>query len=209
MTRRELEVTDAKEIQKILDSCLYLHLGLVEDGKPYVVTMNYVYEFDETDNHLILYLHSAVTGKKLEIIEKNPQCSFTMECNVTPFEGRVACQYGMVYESISGGGNVSLLGEPQDCIHALEVLMKTQTGKDDFEFDERMVSIVRVMQIDVTELTAKRRPLPEGIIKQYYDRNPLDFFSDIWYYSKTKGESFFYSIKLNSYIKKHIQMTIL
>ena len=36
--------------------------------------------------------------------------------------------------------------------------MKTQTGKD-FTFDDKMVSIVSVIRIDVAEYTAKQRPM--------------------------------------------------
>ena len=43
---------------------------------------------------------------------------------------------------------------------AMAILMKTQTGKD-FTFDEKLVSIVAVIRIDVAEYTAKHRPLPE------------------------------------------------
>ena len=42
---------------------------------------------------------------------------------------------------------------------AMSILMKTQTGKD-FEFNERLVSIVSVIRIDVTDYTAKHRPNP-------------------------------------------------
>ena len=41
MTRRELEVTNPEEILRILDSSRVLHLGLVDDGMPYIVPMNY------------------------------------------------------------------------------------------------------------------------------------------------------------------------
>lgn len=51
-----------------------------------------------------------------------------------------------------------IVDDPQEKIHGLEVLMKTQTGKDDFKFDERLVSIVSVMRIDVDSISAKRRP---------------------------------------------------
>ena len=44
---------------------------------------------------------------------------------------------------------------------AMSILMKTQTGKD-FSFDDRLVSIVAVIRIDVSEYTAKHRPLPEN-----------------------------------------------
>ena len=37
--------------------------------------------------------------------------------------------------------------------------MKTQTGKD-FQFNQRLVSIVTVLRIVTRDYTAKRRPLP-------------------------------------------------
>ena len=43
---------------------------------------------------------------------------------------------------------------------AMTILMKTQTDKD-FVFEDRLVSIVAVIRIDVSEYTAKHRPLPE------------------------------------------------
>ncbi len=159
MTRRELEVTDQKEINRILDTCKYLHLGLVDEGMPYVVPLNYGFEYN-TDGKLILWLHGATKGYKIDVIKKNPNCCFTMECNVAPFPGKMACQYGMTYECIMGRGQVHLIDDVAQRAHALRVLMQTQTGRDDFTFDERMVSIVSIMKIEVDELTAKKRPLP-------------------------------------------------
>ena len=43
---------------------------------------------------------------------------------------------------------------------AMTILMKTQTGKD-FSFDDKLVGMVAVIRIDVSEYTAKHRPLPE------------------------------------------------
>lgn len=160
MRRRDREITDQNQIQDILNTCSYLHLGLSDDGMPYVVPLNYGLVKDEIDGHYIIYLHGAHEGRKLDIIKKNPNCCFTMERNVAPFEGRMACQHGMVYESIMGVGKVSIVDNPEEKMLALTALMKTQTGRDDFQFDERMVSIVTVMRIDVSELTAKQRPLP-------------------------------------------------
>ena len=160
MRRRDREITDQNQIQDILNTCSYLHLGLSDDGMPYVVPLNYGLVKDEIDGHYIIYLHGAHEGRKLDIIKKNPNCCFTMERNVASFEGRMACQHGMVYEIIMGFGKVSIVDNPEEKMLALTALMKTQTGRDDFQFDERMVSIVTVMRVDVSELTAKQRPLP-------------------------------------------------
>ncbi len=160
MTRREREITDKNKLEQILNNCLYLHLGLVDDGKPYVVPMNYGVSKDESDGHYIIYLHSGHTGRKLDIIKKNPECCFTMELYAEPFEGKMACQYGMTYECLMGTGKITFVDEPVEKDLGLRVIMKTQTGRDDFAFDEKMTSIVTVMRIDVEELTGKHRPLP-------------------------------------------------
>ena len=58
MRRRDREVTELNEIIHILDSGKVLHLGLVDQGKPYIVPMNYGYAFE--DGKLVFYVHSAL-----------------------------------------------------------------------------------------------------------------------------------------------------
>lgn len=158
MTKRELQVTDPHQIRAILDTAKVLHLGLCVDNEPYVVPMNYGYIMEgET---LVLYLHSAVQGKKLDMIRANPRVFFELDCDRMPFEGEKPCQYGLVYSSVMGRGTACIVEDVEEKIRAMTMLMKTQTGKD-FSFNDRLVSIVSVIRIDVTEYTAKHRPLPE------------------------------------------------
>lgn len=157
MTRREFEVTDRDVIRGILDRSKVLRLGLIDGALPYVVPMNYGYRLE--DGKLTLYLHSAVKGYKLDVIAKNPVCCFEMDCDVSPFQGKIACQYGITYYSLMGRGQVQLVEDTREKEQAMTLLMKTQTGGD-FEFNERLVSIVSVLRIDVSEYTAKHRPLP-------------------------------------------------
>ena len=160
ITKREREVTDINEIKEILDKSMIVHIGMVDDGEPYVVPMNYGYTLE--DGELCIYLHGATVGRKIDIINKNPKVFFEMECDVTPFEGKVACQYGTTYASVMGKGTAVVLDDVNDKIDGLSKFMKTQTGKD-FTFDEKMVSIVNVIKITVTSFTAKKRPKPMGI----------------------------------------------
>ena len=160
ITKREREVTDINEIKEILDKSMIVHIGMVDDGEPYVVPMNYGYTLE--NGELSIYLHSATVGRKIDIIKKNPKVFFEMECDVTPFEGKVACQYGTTYASVMGHGTAVVLEDSADKIDGLVKFMKTQTGKD-FTFDEKMVSIVSVIKITAKEFTAKKRPKPMGI----------------------------------------------
>jgi len=160
MTKREFRITDEQQILAILDTAKVLHLGLAVDNEPYVVPLNYGYTMEE--GKLVLYLHGATQGKKLDMIRANPNVFFEIDCDRMPFEGKVPCQYGMVYSSIMGRGTAHIVEDVEEKKKAMTILMKTQTGKD-FEFNDRLVSIVAVIRIDVSEYTAKHRPLPEKL----------------------------------------------
>ncbi len=159
MTKRERQITDQKQIIDILNRAKVLHLGLCVDNEPYVVPMNYGYTME--GEKLVVYLHSAVRGKKLDMIKVNPKVFFEIDCDVVPFDGVMPCQYGVTYSSIMGRGIAQIVEDVEEKKKAMSVLMKTQTGKD-FSFVDRLVSMVAVIRIDVSEYTAKHRPLPEN-----------------------------------------------
>ncbi len=154
MTRREREVTDLNEIARILDTAKVVHLGLVDNGEPYVVPMNYGYTLQ--NGVLTLYLHGAMRGRKIDVMRRNSSVFFSLECDVQPFEDDVACRYGMAYSSIMGKGTAVIVEDVEEKKSALSCLMKTQTDKD-FEFSDKMVSVVQVIRIDVADFTAKQR----------------------------------------------------
>ena len=160
LTKREQLVTDRDQILHILDTGKVLHLGLAVDNEPYVVPMNYGYIME--GEKLVVYLHSALRGKKLAMIRANPNVFFEIDCDLMPFEGKVPCQYGLVYSAIMGRGTATIVEDVEEKKKAMSILMKTQTGKD-FSFNERLVSIVTVIRIDVEEYTAKHRPVPENL----------------------------------------------
>ena len=157
MTKRERQITDETRIRGILDTAKVLNLGLAVNNEPYVVPLNYGYTME--DGRLTLYMHSAPRGKKLDMIRENPNVFFEMDCDLQPFEGNVASKYGLSYSSIMGRGKATIVEDVQEKIRAMRVLMKTQTQKD-FSFNDRLVSIVAVIRVDVAEYTAKHRPVP-------------------------------------------------
>ena len=160
MTKRERQITDEAQIMDILDKGKVLHLGLAVDNEPYVVPMNYGYTHE--DGKLVIYLHSAVRGKKLDMIRANPKVFFEIDCDLVPFESELPCQYGLAYSSVMGKGIARIVDDVEEKKKAMSILMKTQTGKD-FTFEDRLVSIVAVIRIDVESYTAKHRPIPERL----------------------------------------------
>lgn len=145
-----------EEILSILDKAKVLHLGLVDGDEPYVVPMNYGYLME--DGKMTVYLHGALKGRKLELMRMNPKVFFEMDCDIVPFEGKTACNYGITYASVMGRGKAVIVEDTEEKIKGLRVLMKTQTGRD-FDITEKMAGIVSVIRIDVSDFTAKKRPM--------------------------------------------------
>ena len=160
MTKRELQITDQQQILAILDTAKVLRLGLAVDNEPYIVPMNYGYIME--DGKLTLYLHSGLKGKKLDMIRMNPRVFIELDCDLTPFESEKPCQYGLSYSSIMARGEAHIVEDVEEKMAAMTALMKTQTGRD-FSFNERLVSMVAVIRVDVSEFTAKHRPIPENL----------------------------------------------
>lgn len=158
MTRREQQITDINEIIDILEKSKVVHVGMIDGDEPYVVPMNYGYIFE--DGKLTLYLHGAKRGRKIDVLMANPKVFFEMCCDVTPFEGDVACRYGTTYASIMGRGLATVIEDVEEKKEALTLLMKAQTGKD-FTFEDKLTTVVSIIRIDTLEFTAKKRPLPK------------------------------------------------
>lgn len=158
ITKREREITDLNEIIGILDRAKIVHVGMIDGNLPYVVPMNYGYIME--NKKLILYLHGAKVGRKLDVIKNNPNVFIEIDTDIVPFEGVNACQYGVSYSSVMGEGVAEIVEDIEEKKQGLSVLMKTQTNKD-FVFSEKMVNVVSVIKITVSDFTAKRRPASE------------------------------------------------
>ncbi len=74
MLRKQCEITDPLEIQRILDSTLIGRLATKgADGFPYITPVNFVYHQGS------IYFHCAPKGEKLENLERDPKVCFTVD----------------------------------------------------------------------------------------------------------------------------------
>lgn len=159
MRRKDRELTDSKQIEAILQQAKIVHLGMIDDNRPYVVPLNYGYEWQ--NQQLILYMHGALTGRKITVLQKNPQVFVEIDHYLGAIDGgEIACKYSSAYASIMGDGQAELLTETTEKIHALNVLMQTQTNRS-FEFNEKMVRTIQVIKVTVPTISAKQRLLPK------------------------------------------------
>ena len=154
MRRSEREITDKAEIMSIIEKCDVCRLGLSDGNIPYVVPMNYGYEY--AGDKLTLYFHSAKEGRKLDIIARNPMACFEMDCSHRLVESEQACSYTMEYDSIIGSGKIHICSEKTEKITALSLLMQKYAMGREFNFPDQAIERVTAFRLDVTEFAVKQ-----------------------------------------------------
>ena len=157
MRRKDREVTKSEDIKGIIEKCKVCHLAMVDNGQPYVIPMNFGYELD--NRTLFLYFHSAKSGRKIEILNKNNAICFEMA-----IEGKLEnimdpCNSGYYFESVLGVGRVEFVDDISEKCKALTLLMKHQANRD-FTFTEKQAEGVCVFKVISTDFTGKRKPDP-------------------------------------------------
>ena len=159
MRRKDREVTDLGAIGRIIGDCKVLRLGMVDEGRPYVVPMNF--GFDLRDGVLELYCHSAPEGRKVEVLRRKPEVCFEMDCGHRLVEAEAACGYGFAYLSVIGEGTVGFIEDHEEKLRALLRIMEHQTGRSDFSIPDAALRGVLVFGVAVGSFTAKQRLLPQ------------------------------------------------
>lgn len=157
MRRKDREIKNIDDIFSVIRQCKTIHIAMVDDGKPYAVALNF--GFDRTGDTLLLYLHSAFEGRKMDILKKNPNVYFQMDCNHAPAPGSPGnpCSFSWDFDSVMGSGQAAFLTEPSQKEHALNrILQCVGDLEEEFTFPEKMLENTCVWQIASNDFTGKR-----------------------------------------------------
>ncbi|MDR0455571.1 MAG: pyridoxamine 5'-phosphate oxidase family protein [Treponema sp.] len=156
MRRKNREIVDINEKLEIIAKCKVCRIGLSENNYPYIVPLNYGFSYN--DEKLTLYFHGAKEGKKMDIIQKNNNACFEIDCDTRLIEGENPCGYSFEFKSIIGFGKIILSETKDEKINGLNYLMKQQTGEDKkYDFNENELNSVVVFKMVVEEFTGKQK----------------------------------------------------
>ena len=155
MRRHDREVTDPAKIREIIARCTCCRLGLCDGERAYIVPMNY--GFTEQDGRYTFYFHSALEGRKIDLIRKTGWVSFELDRGHEIMEHPNSSHCSARYQCVMGGGKVTLLEGREEKKAGLAALMLHDTGRDGWTFEDAMVDKTAVIRLDVEELTCKVR----------------------------------------------------
>lgn len=144
-------ITYQPQIDTIIGNCEFCNMAMIdEDNMPYVVPMNFGYKDG------VIYLHSAMTGKKIDILKKRPNVAISFSTNHKLFKQNenVACSYGMSYQAVFAFGQVEFIEDYDQKVEALNIIMKQYTNRE-FTYNSPAVVNVCVFIVKVDRFTGK------------------------------------------------------
>jgi len=164
---------DKDTIYRILDNDFVCQIGFVYNNYPVVIPTIYGRKDDK------LFFHGASVSRMLQTMEKGVQVSI----NVTKTNGlvlaRSAFHHSLNYESVTIFGNATLVENDKDKIDALRVITDQIIPERWNEVrlpNKKELNVTKVLQLKITEASAKIRDEGVGDDKEDYD---LDIWAGI------------------------------
>ena len=156
MRKSEREIKDMQDIVSVMRKCDVCRLALNDDGYPYIIPLNF--GMTCADGKIELIFHSALEGRKLDLIRRDNRASFEMDCGhqLQYFEDRGYCTFA--YESVIGRGHITILDEDAKAA-ALAELMRHYHGGEAAHYNPDALPRTTVYKLTVEEITGKRKPL--------------------------------------------------
>jgi hypothetical protein len=133
MRRKHSEVTDPKEIQRILSSANIGRLATNgPDGFPYIVPVNFV---SLKGN---IYFHCAPKGEKLDNLVRDPRVCFEVDVPLSYIDigldpDRPICNLHQFYHCVVIRGSASVVKDSTLKVDALNALIAKHEDTDDFK----------------------------------------------------------------------------
>lgn len=149
MRRSEKEITDKSIIESILLKSEICRLGIMDSVTPYIVPLNYGYSDGK------LYFHSAVGGKKIELLKQNNRVSFEIEFASEIIKGDMPCNWTARYRSVMGTGVTEIIHDEQEIINGLNIIM-SHYGNNQKSYDSAYLKRIVIIKLTIESLSGKQ-----------------------------------------------------
>ena len=155
MRRSDREITDPSLIEEFIAGEKIIRIAFFDDGDIYIVPVNYGYTC--ADGKYTFYFHGAKAGRKYRLAKAEPNVGFEIDGRYELMPAETACDHSAHFMSVIGTGRLRLLTEKADKTSALTALMKQTTGRQEWQFDEKMLEATAVFALEAEKLSCKAK----------------------------------------------------
>ncbi len=150
MRRKDKEITDKSLINNILQRADVCRIALSEENMPYIVPVTFGYKNN------CLYVHSAVEGKKIDIIKKNNNICFEIDIDVELIEGKNSCKSSLKYYSVIGFGKAFFIEDSKEKLRALNTIVEHYFNENSLDYLENQLGKIVIIKIEIENMTGKK-----------------------------------------------------
>jgi nitroimidazol reductase NimA-like FMN-containing flavoprotein (pyridoxamine 5'-phosphate oxidase superfamily) len=150
MRRKEKEIHDLGEIERIIRLGTVCRVAFACDNIPYIVPMYYGYQDG------CLFFHAALKGKKIDMLKYNNRVCFEIDIQSEIINTGVPCNWKSSYKSVIGFGKASLVEDIEGKKKALNVLINHYAPDEQYKFPLKNVKRTAVIKIKILEMTGKK-----------------------------------------------------
>lgn len=158
MRRKHCEITDPKEVARIMGSTNIGRLATVDaEGYPYITPVNFVFHDG------CVYFHCAPEGEKLDNLIRNPRVCFEVDVPLAYLQvdfnpERNPCRTHQLYHCVIIRGEARIVPGGDLKTNVLNALVAKHEGKRDFPAvtsDSASYKACQVVEIKPEKMTAK------------------------------------------------------
>lgn len=155
MRRTDREIRNIEEMKDILSRADACRVALVDGVKPYAVTLNYGFEWE--GELPVLYFHCARSGRKLDIVAKNPAACAVVDLDHELVGGPTGCDWSMKYRSVVIDGVVETVDDPVERKKGLDLLMFHYSGRSGFMYDPAEMTATVILRLKAQSISGKKK----------------------------------------------------
>lgn len=153
MRRKDREITDPVELDKIIADCDCCRLGFTDGGGCYIVPLNFGYR---RGNAPVFYFHSAREGRKVELARRGGVAGFELDCGHGLLKGAEACRCSFAYRSVIGQGEIALVDDPAEKRAGMALIMDHMAGSGTWgELPAGAEDKIAILRLTVAWMTGK------------------------------------------------------
>ncbi|PLX81247.1 MAG: pyridoxamine 5'-phosphate oxidase family protein [Desulfuromonas sp.] len=150
MRRNEKEIKEFERIEEVIRKAPICRLGLNDNGRTYIVPMNFGYK-DKT-----LYFHSAKAGKKVDLLKANPEVCFELDIDFGLVKKeKEGCSWSARYRSVIGYGRAEMIERLEQKREALDILM-AHYSDESFNYPFASIEKTLLFKVEIESVTGKQ-----------------------------------------------------
>lgn len=141
--KESLEIFEQEKIEKIMNNCSTVRLGIVDNGRPYILPLVYGYKWNK--DGLFLYMHYGMRGRKNDLLKEGSFVCFEMDIDGGLMgEGGPARMHSRAFMSVMGEGTLHFATGNDEKRSFFDYIMRKQTGKDGWTYPDSYLAKAEV-----------------------------------------------------------------